>query len=176
MDMRPMWRRRGGRARGAADAVRALPAPLREVAAMAGPRDRGAVGREALAHLDALYNHARHLTGGAEQAEELVQETYARALARADTFAGGNLKAWLFKILRNVYVDDYRRTRHPAHTPVAASAELDSPAEEPLVRGRGIHGAGDRRGARLPARNGEVAAVAGARHSAPEAEGLREVT
>jgi len=73
---------------------------------------RHTLGREALGHADALYNHARRLTGGASDADELVQETYVRALAAAHTFDGAYLKAWLFKIMRNVFVDLYRRGRH----------------------------------------------------------------
>jgi len=81
---------------------------------------RHTLGREALAHADALYNHARRLTGGEADAEELVQETYVRALGSAHTFDGAYLKAWLFKIMRNVFVDLYRRGRH-----APALSELD---------------------------------------------------
>jgi len=81
---------------------------------------RHALGREALAHADALYNHARRLTGREADAEELVQETYVRALGAAHTFDGAYLKAWLFKIMRNVFVDLYRRGRH-----APALSELD---------------------------------------------------
>lgn len=75
---------------------------------------------EALAYCDPLYNLARYLTGSTVEAEDLVQETFARAYGAWDSFAPGtNLKAWLFRILRNAHLDHRRRGRH-------RTEELDS--------------------------------------------------
>jgi RNA polymerase sigma-70 factor (ECF subfamily) len=83
-----------------------------------GAREVVALG---LTHADALYNLARWLVRDPQEAEDLVQETYARALGAAQQFeAGSNLKAWLLRILRNTYLDGRRRAR-----PEAAEENVD---------------------------------------------------
>jgi RNA polymerase sigma-70 factor (ECF subfamily) len=55
---------------------------------------------------DQLFNHACWLTGDRADAEDLVQETYAKALKGFGSFAEGtNLRAWMFKILRNAFLN-----------------------------------------------------------------------
>jgi RNA polymerase sigma-70 factor, ECF subfamily len=80
----------------------------------------GEIAAHALAYADTLYNLARYLTSSGADAEDLVQETYARAFGAADQYTPGtNLKAWLFRILRNAYLSQYRRQRaSPVVTPL----------------------------------------------------------
>jgi RNA polymerase sigma-70 factor (ECF subfamily) len=98
-------------------------------AAAASPLREGA-----LEHLDSLHQFARYLSGSAADAEDLVQETYVRALRAASTFAEGtNLRSWLFRILRNAFIDAQRRTRWTAEGDACESAAADAPfAREPL--------------------------------------------
>jgi RNA polymerase sigma-70 factor (ECF subfamily) len=66
--------------------------------------------QEALKHLDALYRTALRMTRNPQDAEDLVQDTYLRAYRFFDQFEPGtNLRAWLFKILTNSYINIHRR-------------------------------------------------------------------
>ncbi len=65
---------------------------------------------EAMIHIDALYNYAVRMTGDPEDANDLVQETYMKAYRFFDSFEKGtNCKAWLFRILKNSYINRYRK-------------------------------------------------------------------
>lgn len=65
---------------------------------------------EALRYLDALYRTALRMTRSEADAEDLVQETYIRAFRFRDQFTlGTNMKAWLFRILTNTFINTYRR-------------------------------------------------------------------
>jgi len=69
-----------------------------------------AIEAEALRHLDALYRTALRMSRHPQDAEDLVQDTYVRAFESIDTFRlGTNLKAWLFKILTNAFINRYRK-------------------------------------------------------------------
>lgn len=64
----------------------------------------------AMPHVDSLYNMAVRMSTNKEDAEDLVQETYLKAYRFFDTFQKGtNVKAWLFKILRNTFINKYRK-------------------------------------------------------------------
>ena len=86
-------------------------------------RDRVRFEEEALALSDQVFRVARHLAGSRDEAEDLVQETYARAFRSWRSFTPGtNLRAWLLRILTNLNIDRGRRSqRAPATTPLEAN-------------------------------------------------------
>lgn len=63
----------------------------------------------ALPHAGALYRTAYHLSRNATEAEDLTQETFLRAYRAFGTYRGGNVRSWLFAILRNAFLDECRR-------------------------------------------------------------------
>jgi RNA polymerase sigma-70 factor, ECF subfamily len=66
--------------------------------------------RDALPYLDQLYGAAMRMTKNPSDAEDLVQETFVKAFAAFDSYTDGtNLKAWLFRILTNTYINTYRK-------------------------------------------------------------------
>jgi RNA polymerase sigma-70 factor (ECF subfamily) len=95
------------------------------VAATADPFEQ-----EALSYLDALYRTGLRMTRSEADAEDLVQETYIRAFRFRDQFTPGtNLKAWLFRILTNTFINSYRRKVAQPRT-----TELDDVEETTLHR------------------------------------------
>jgi RNA polymerase sigma-70 factor, ECF subfamily len=78
----------------------------------ANARDRVRFEEEALALSDQVYRVARHLANSREDADELVQETYARAFRSWRSYQPGtNLRAWLLRILTNLNIDRGRRAQ-----------------------------------------------------------------
>jgi RNA polymerase sigma-70 factor (ECF subfamily) len=80
--------------------------------------------RDALVFIDQLYSAGLRMTRNPQDAEDLVQETYAKAFASFHQFRPGtNLKAWLYRILTNTFINSYRKKqRQPAQY---ASEEIE---------------------------------------------------
>ena len=76
--------------------------------------------RDALPLLDTLYSGALRLTRDPHQAEDLVQETFAKAFAAFSSFEDGtNIKAWLFRIMQNQFITNYRKAaRQPLESQI----------------------------------------------------------
>jgi len=88
--------------------------------------DRAHFAEQAMAHMPALYTAALRLTRNPADAEDLVQETYLKAYRAFDSFSEGtNLKAWLYRILTNTYINSYRAAkRRPEVTDVEDVEDL----------------------------------------------------
>ena len=66
--------------------------------------------QQALPHMEVLYNYALRLTGSPDDARDLLQETYLKAYRFWDKFEQGtNLRAWMFRIMKNTYINLYRK-------------------------------------------------------------------
>ena len=82
----------------------------------------------AMPFVDSLYNTAYRMTRNAEDAEDLVQESYLKAYKYYDKFQEGtNFKAWLFKILKNTFINNYRRRQQ--RPPQSDFAEIEESFE-----------------------------------------------
>ena len=95
----------------------------------ADPAKPDAFADEALTYLDAMYGVACKLTRNPTEAEDLVQDAFVKAMrARQQFNAGTNLKAWLFRILTNTFINKYRRGG-------LERSVLDGPDADPLADG-----------------------------------------
>jgi RNA polymerase sigma-70 factor (ECF subfamily) len=85
-------------------------------------------------HLNGLYSYALTLSRNHADAEDLVQETYLRAIQAKDRLrADSNIKAWLFTILRNIWLNQLRKRRSG---PQIVETMEDSPAKEVVETSR----------------------------------------
>lgn len=83
---------------------------------------------------DQLFKTAFRLTRSREDAEDLLQETYLKAFRHRQSFQEGtNLKAWLFKILKNTFINLYRKRKH--QPPQTELSELEESLEGQLLEG-----------------------------------------
>lgn len=87
---------------------------------------------EALPHLDAVYRFALRLSGSADQAEDLVQETFLRAYRAWDQYTRGTAaKSWLFTICRNVFLRRVERAQRHDRL-VEETVDRSGPVTEPV--------------------------------------------
>lgn len=89
------------------------------------PPAETAFEREVLPHLDLMYRVALRLTGEPANAEDLVQDTVLRAFRAWDSFRQGtNARGWLLTILRNTFINEYRKRRR---TPAMVDIDVAEP-------------------------------------------------
>ncbi len=91
-----------------------------------GVADRDAFAASAMQYAPQLYSAAMRMTRNPSDAEDLVQETYLRAYRSYATFEEGtNLRAWLFRILTNTFINTYRaKQRRPQETDLGDTEDL----------------------------------------------------
>jgi RNA polymerase sigma-70 factor (ECF subfamily) len=111
------------------DDVGTLGQPADEIdVATESPEDRSArFERDALPFLDQLYGAAMRMTRNPTDAEDLVQETFAKAYSSFHQFRPGtNLKAWLYRILTNTFINNYRKKqRQPQQSMTGDSGDVE---------------------------------------------------
>lgn len=90
---------------------------------------------EVLPHMNFLYNFARHLTGNDEDANDLLQDTYLKAYRFWERYEKGtNIRAWLFRIMKNSFINKYRKnTKEPEVTDFNEIEEFYTHVEESLT-------------------------------------------
>lgn len=104
-------------------------APFDASAAISSSRDGDTFLEETMSYMDALYGVACRLTRNPTEAEDLVQDALVKAMRARDQFqAGTNLKAWLFRILTNTFINKYRRGG-------LERSVLEGPDADPLADG-----------------------------------------
>jgi RNA polymerase sigma-70 factor (ECF subfamily) len=88
--------------------------------------DKGEFAQQAMQYAPQLYSAALRMTRNSSDAEDLVQDTYVRAYRGYGTFSEGtNLRAWLFRILTNTFINTYRaKQRRPQETELADVEDL----------------------------------------------------
>jgi RNA polymerase sigma-70 factor (ECF subfamily) len=80
--------------------------------------------RDAMQYLDQLYSAAMRMTRNPQDAEDLVQETYSKAFAAFHQFRPGtNLKAWLYRILTNTFINTYRKKQREPQQSMSEDVE-----------------------------------------------------
>nr|WP_202865480.1 MULTISPECIES: sigma-70 family RNA polymerase sigma factor [unclassified Ornithinimicrobium] len=107
------------------------------------PEDRAArFEREAMPLLDQMYSAALRTTRNPTDAEDLVQETYAKAFAAFHQYRPGtNLKAWMYRILTNTYINTYRKKQRQPLQSDAAEIEDYQLARAASHSSRGLRSA-----------------------------------
>jgi RNA polymerase sigma-70 factor (ECF subfamily) len=88
----------------------AIPGTLSPRLAVEVAQKHGEFQSEALPHINTLYNYALRMTSNADNAQDLVQETYLKAYRFWEMYEKGtNVRAWLFRIMKNSYINRYRK-------------------------------------------------------------------
>ncbi|TBX22313.1 RNA polymerase sigma factor RpoE [Jiulongibacter sediminis] len=97
----------------------------------------GIFNSEFMPHIDSMYNFAYRLTNDEDDANDLVQDTYLKAFRFINSFQKGtNAKAWLFRILKNSFINDYRKkSKEPAKVDYQEVETIYNSADEPQYNG-----------------------------------------